>query len=124
MNPLYDLLKKMRHRPALYNGSDSIIKLASFLRGFTYALEHHCSVDTHRFLAEFREWVAKRFSVTISQSWENIILFHSTDDREAMKLFWTLLDEYLAECEQREKKEDKGNGDKENGTEEKRGQRE
>jgi hypothetical protein len=97
MSPIVELLREMRSRPALYIGSDSIIKLASFLRGYSYALDKHFPTKKCRFLESFREWVARRFSVTISQSWENIILFQSVDEKEAMRLFWGLLDEYLAQ---------------------------
>jgi hypothetical protein len=97
MSPIAELLMQMRPRPALYIGGESVVKLAAFLRGYSYALDQHCSMNTHEFLAGFRDWVANRFSVTISQSWENIIQFHSVDDKEAMQLFWKLLDEYLAQ---------------------------
>jgi hypothetical protein len=99
MSPIVDLLRKMRSRPALYIGGDSLVKLAAFLRGYSYALDQHSSMKTHQFLDRFREWVANRFSVTISQSWENIIQFQSADEKEAMQMFWRLLDEYLAQQE-------------------------
>ena len=95
MSPIIDLLMEMRRRPALYIGGDSVVKLAAFLRGYSHALDQHCSMKTHQFLEGFREWVAKHFSVTISQSWENIIQFHSADEKEAMQMFWRLMDEYL-----------------------------
>lgn len=81
----------------MYLGSESVVKLADFLRGYSYALDTHCSTSTHQFLGAFQEWVARRFSVQISQSWENIIRFHSVDEKEAMRLFWELLDEYMAQ---------------------------
>src|SRR5437660_12799947 len=97
MSPIVELLQKMRIRPAMYLGSESVIKLAAFLRGYSYALDKHGARDASRFLQEFRDWVAQRFSVTISQSWENIISFQSVNESEAMQLFWKLLDAYLAE---------------------------
>ncbi len=96
MNPILELLARIRPRPALYIGYESILRLAFFLRGYSCALDEHLALDTHRFLQVFQDWVASRFSVTSSQSWENIILFQCVDEREAMQLFWDLLDKYVA----------------------------
>ena len=82
---------------ALYVGSNSLPKLAAFLRGYEHALRKFGIATDDHFLRHFQEWITKYFSVSISKSWEDIISFHSADDSEAMERFWELLDKYLAE---------------------------
>lgn len=96
MNPILDLLQEMRGRVAMYTGSQSLHELAAFLRGYDYALTKCGRGPTDEFLNEFGNWLRERFNVTISRSWEEIILFHSADENEAMKQFWDLLDVYSA----------------------------
>jgi hypothetical protein len=75
-------------------GSNSVVKLASFLRGYQYALEKNGLGRDGDFLAAFREMTQGRYGVKISKAWEDIIRFQSSDDQEAMDLFWRLFDEY------------------------------
>jgi DNA gyrase/topoisomerase IV subunit B len=96
MSTFIELLNEIRKRPVLYIGSYSLIKLAAFLRGYSHAVDTHCDLKTSEFLRGFGEWIANKFSVTISQSWENIIQFQCADEKDAMNLFWRLMDEYLA----------------------------
>jgi hypothetical protein len=93
MSPILVLLDEMRGRLGMFLGSTSLTKLAAFLRGFEYALYGEKS---DRFLAEFRDWVLRRFQDT-SRSWEEAIICRSNDEHEAVRLFWELLDEYRNE---------------------------
>jgi hypothetical protein len=77
----------------MYVGSNSIVKVAAFLGGFQYALEKLGLGQGDNFLSDIQELVQDRYEVKISQSWENIILFQSSDDNEAMDIFWRLFDE-------------------------------
>ena len=96
MSFVAEQLHWMRVRAPMYVGSNSLYKLAAFLRGYEYAAEKFGGhVDD--FLQGFQDWIRKRFAVTISKAWEDIICFYTSGDDEAMKLFWELLDEYLAE---------------------------
>ncbi len=98
MSAVIELLKEIRNRrPSMYIGKPSVILLAAFLGGYDYALYRHCAIKRDDFFGAFQEWVANRYSVRISQSWENIIQFQCVDEREAMELFWKLLDEFIAE---------------------------
>jgi hypothetical protein len=36
---------------------------------------------------EFQDWVAKRYKIKTSQSWDSILLFFSTDEYNALQLF-------------------------------------
>jgi len=89
-------LNDMRGRLGMYLGTTSLTKLAAFLRGFDYAVEKLRVEDADRFLVEFREWIHQRFQTT-RHSWEETILLHSTDEADAVKRFWELLDEFLKE---------------------------
>src|SRR5437867_3560592 len=95
MSHLLSLLDEMRHRRlAMYLGTTSVTKLAAFLRGYDYALEKHGFEKADPFLAEFRDWIHRRFQMT-SQSWEDVILSRSADEADAVRRFWELLDEFL-----------------------------
>ena len=65
------------------------------MEGYAHALTRFKIAD-NRFSQEFSEWVARRLNVKIAKSWANIIQFHTASDREAMDLFWRLLDKFEA----------------------------
>ena len=83
----------------MYIGTNSIAKLAAFLRGYQYALEQHSLGQDDNFLAALQEMAQSRFGVKISKAWEEILLFHSSDDNEAMDFFWRLYDDYRSRRE-------------------------
>jgi hypothetical protein len=86
----------MRGRLGMYLGTTSITKLAAFLRGYDYALEQSGGAGRDPLLEEFRDWIHRHFQTT-RQSWEETILLHSADEADAVRRFWVLLDEFLAE---------------------------
>jgi hypothetical protein len=94
MHPMIERLEEMRGRVPMYIGSNSIIKLASDLRGYQCALERLGPGRDDDFLAAFQDMTQSRYGVKISKAWEDIILFQSADDHEAMESFWRLFDEY------------------------------
>jgi hypothetical protein len=96
MSPTIELLEEMRGRVPMYIGSNSVAKLASFLRGYQCALEKYGAGRDDDFLANFQEMTQSRYGVKVSKAWEDIILFQSCDDHEAMELFWQLFDDYCA----------------------------
>jgi hypothetical protein len=96
MSPLLTLLNEIREQPvAMYVGSASLLKFADFLRGFDHAIEKLGHQPDH-FLEKFRDWVQAKFN-TSTEGWEHLILRHSSNEVEAIKRFWDLLDEYLQE---------------------------
>jgi hypothetical protein len=96
MSPVLNLLQTIRRQPAMYLGKNSLAKLATFLQGYSFAIKEFGIASNDTFLNEFRDWVQNRFQIRF-RSWDQIIEFHSVDDEEAMKCFWDLLDEFLAE---------------------------
>jgi hypothetical protein len=81
----------------MYVRDASLGRLADFLRGYHLALAQHKVPGDHSVLSGFQVFVAQRYSVKISQSWDNIILFQAAHNNEALEMFWELLDEYLAQ---------------------------
>lgn len=92
----------------MYVGTNSVAKLASFLRGYQYALEKQGLGRDGDFLAAFQEMAQSRYGVKTSKAWEDILLFQSSDDHEAMELFWRLYDDYCSRSQHRDTPE---NGD-------------
>jgi hypothetical protein len=89
---MFCLLDEMRGRLGMFLGTTSLTKLAAFLRGYDYALEK-CGGGSDPFLGGFRDWIQRRYQAT-SRSWENVILDHSADEVDGVRLFWELLDEF------------------------------
>ena len=96
MSPILALLSEMRGRLGMYIGSNSLTRLAAFLRGYDYALFKLGVGEEDPFLVEFRDWIHDRYQ-TSSQTWEDIVLSESADDGDAVKRFWELLDLFLDE---------------------------
>jgi len=94
------LLKEIRERPALHLGIASITLFAEFLRGYKYArkeLKAPPSVE-EKWLEDFQSWLPLRLNVHAKCSWDRVILAFYRDERDALKLFFDLFDEYLAKC--------------------------
>ncbi|HZY86767.1 MAG TPA: hypothetical protein VFE78_18180 [Gemmataceae bacterium] len=98
MGHVLTLLQEMRRRPGMYLGVPSITRLAAYLRGYDHAAERLGGKSPDPFLAEFRDWIHKRFGSN-RQSWEDTILQHSAGEAEAQERFWQLLDEFLTKRE-------------------------
>lgn len=93
---LYELLEKIRKRPALYLGKRSLSHLQVFLDGYTFA-RRQSGISPSQQEEEFglfQEWVEQRFNQAHTQSWTKIILFYSEDESSALQRFFELLDEF------------------------------
>ena len=97
MIELYDLLQRIKERPAMYLGSRSITCLNAFLNGYLGARHDMGVPRTQQEIEfeEFQEWIRKKFRITSSQSWAKIILFYSADEREALDKFFDLFEKFL-----------------------------
>ena len=98
---LYLLLQKIREKPAIYLGENSLEKLHHFMNGYII-----CEVDLGLnnkqddiFWREFQEYIQKSFNINSSQHWTRIISFFSSNEQEAFYKFFELLDEFLKEKE-------------------------
>lgn len=100
MQRLLEVLQLIRHRPAMYIGHRSIWGLGAFLSGYAFAQSQIEDQESDMFLRDFQRWIYKRFEVTGTQGWERIICFYSEDERDALDVFWSLLDEYMCQIAQ------------------------
>ena len=96
---IFELLDKIRNRPGLYLGTNSIERLAAFLNGYYFcrkSFEFPSSKQDQIWFA-FQKWVQKKYSIRTSQSWSQIILFFSIDESEALENFFRHLEEFKNE---------------------------
>jgi hypothetical protein len=99
MNDLYDLLHKIQKRPTVYLGRHSIFNLQAFLDGY-YLARRELGVPLTEQEQEFQvflQWLRERFKVETGQLWASIILFHTTDERSAVDLFFDVFEEFLSQ---------------------------
>ena len=93
---VYELIDRIRPRPALYLGRSSITRLDAFLSGYVAALRDlGVKVGTHPFHG-FHDWVALRLGYYESTSgWCNMLLeAEKRDEEKALNRFFTYLDEF------------------------------
>ncbi len=89
---LYKLLDEIRRRPGMYIGYESPSTLKSFLHGFFY--DKPDQYEWQHFNT-FHDWVAKKFNYTSAISgWAYMIEDQRDDKKEALWLFFELLDEF------------------------------
>jgi len=71
---------------------------SGFLSGYSVAKYELGEQETEqeRDFLEFPEWIRQRFKVQTSQSWANIILFYSEDERKALDNFFDLFEEFIS----------------------------
>ena len=92
---LYQVLDKMRERPALYIGEYSITALYHFVQGFFMA----CDGGTKEVpnFDGFNNFVGKYYGEYTTAGWKNLILSdHFGNEQEALRQFYTLLDAFRA----------------------------
>lgn len=93
------LLKQIRKRTPMYVGEYSLNKLGSFFEGyrealFNYDLNNQCCIIPQ----EFNEFVLKKYKLNPStMGYVRAILQHVSDRKEAVEVFFNLLDEFLEE---------------------------
>ncbi|WP_293067302.1 hypothetical protein [Okeania sp. SIO2B3] len=95
----YELIRKIRKRPALYLGKPSIDHLQVFLDGYTFA-RRELGVplsQEEEYFEKFQEWIESKYNLPDTQSWMKIILFYSADERDALERFFDLFEEFIGE---------------------------
>jgi len=97
MERLFKLLYKIRENPALcFGGRENVSLLKAYIGGY---LAKEWEIDENYrgtfALNGFQEFVQKKYNIISSQSWDRIIDFYSTSDKEAFEKFYKLLDEFL-----------------------------
>jgi len=97
MDNFYDLLEKIKKRPAMYLGRHSIFSLQAFLDGYYFARRELGLPLTEQEseFQEFLQWMRDKFKVETGQLWASILLFHSADERNAVERFFSLFEEFI-----------------------------
>lgn len=96
-NNFYQLLDKIKTRPALYLGKRSICSLPAFLDGYTFAYRQLGIpvTEQEQEFTEFQDWIEKQFNQQSTRSWARIILFYSEDESQALDTFFQLFENFL-----------------------------
>ena len=97
MTDFYQLLQKIEKRPSLYIGKNSIFNLHAFLDGYYFA-RRELNIPLTEQEEEFQHfltWIREKFNIETGQLWSSIILFHSSDESNAIKRFFSLFDEFI-----------------------------
>jgi hypothetical protein len=95
MDNLSDILRKIKNKPSVYLGKPSISCLQAFLSGYNVAqYQLGLPLKQENPLDGFQDWIQKKFNIDSSQSWANIILFFSQDERDALDIFFQLFEEF------------------------------
>ncbi|HBB35666.1 MAG TPA: hypothetical protein DDZ80_10130 [Cyanobacteria bacterium UBA8803] len=98
MNTLFDLLKKIQNKPALYLGNASITNLRMFILGYRFAraeLDITITESESDFYNNFQPWLQNRLSIRTVNAWDKIILLTCINEKAALDYFFQLLDEFL-----------------------------
>lgn len=92
---LYQVLDRIRERPAMWIGEASISALRSFIDGFFIA----CNGGTQEIpdFNGFNDFVGEYYGKYTTPGWKNLILSDSYgNEQEALRIFFDLLDEFRA----------------------------
>lgn len=81
MVDLYDLIRNIQKRPAMYLGQASVSNLRTFLAGYCFARRQLGIPQTpqEKQFSEFPAWIQQKFNLTSNQTWDRIVLFFSQD---------------------------------------------
>lgn len=107
MSGIYEALEKIKSRPGMYIGKPYVSILRHFLVGYQFArdeMETELTEEEIDFYEHFQDWLQQRFNVRTNNSWANIILLFSRDEKDGFDCFFKLLDEF----KQRDKNLDEG----------------
>ncbi|BAY03591.1 hypothetical protein H6G54_03410 [Anabaena cylindrica FACHB-243] len=77
MVDLYDLIRNIQKRPAMYLGRVNITNLRTFIAGYCFARRQMGIPQTaqEQKFSEFQNWMQQKFSIVSHQIWDQIILF-------------------------------------------------
>ena len=94
---VYQKLQEIRKRPGMYLGRNSLELLKSYMDGYMQAYQDIGSNIDLSFFTEFQKYIQEYYNVLTSHNWANIIRFYSTDDRDALELFFVHVDKFNEE---------------------------
>ncbi|WP_025744100.1 hypothetical protein [Aquimarina pacifica] len=91
MSQIVKILNEIKSKPAMYIGRSSIFCLRAYLFGCYRSLPK----EDIEFLNDFQSWIENKYKIDTSHSWADILHFYSTDEQDALKLFFNEFDEFL-----------------------------
>ncbi|WP_166923473.1 hypothetical protein [Flavobacterium poyangense] len=93
MNSIVEIVDKIKQRPAMYIGRNSIFCLKAFLDG--WYLRSSNDVSDSGIMNEFQDRIVKKYDIKSAHSWCDILLFYSQDEGKALELFFNEFEEFL-----------------------------
>lgn len=96
MFDLYDLIRNIQKRPAMYLGKATIANLRTFIAGYSFARRQMQISQTsqEQEFSGFQTWIQQKYNVAYNQTWDQIILFFSKDENTAFEEFFQLFNEF------------------------------
>jgi hypothetical protein len=97
MEPLFELLDKIRNKPGMYIGRASVTELRMFIVGYRFArseLQVQAGEAERDFYENFQPWLQLRLNLRTSNSWDKILMFTVIDEKQAFQNFFQLLEEF------------------------------
>lgn len=92
--PFYNLLEAILTRPHMF-GIEGVDDLGNFIQGYQVAtLTHGIKDKDFDDFGGFTEFVAKKFEITSTHNWANIISFYSSDRRHSLEVFQSELERF------------------------------
>lgn len=90
MLDLYDLIRNIQKRPAMYLGRSTISNLRTFIAGYSFARRQMQipSTSQEQEFSSFQSWIQQKYNVAYNQTWDQIILFFSKDENTAFEEFF------------------------------------
>ena len=93
---LYGLLERIKERPGMYMGKPSITRLSILLTGYGMARSELGLpvTEQEKEFGGFQDWIQERYKITSTHGWDSIILFYSSDEKDAFNRFFELFEKY------------------------------
>lgn len=94
-NSFEEIIEKIRRKPALYLGRNTVSALSAFLDG--WFLRDPESVVDAKMLERYTDWIRCRFGIKENVSWDRLLLLIAIDEHDALNLFFKTFDDFLQE---------------------------
>lgn len=97
MSGVYSILAKIREKPGMYIGRQSVSDLFMFLVGYECRNSELGIDDTEEeddFYGEFQPWLQKKLGITTVSSWSKMIMLYCHSEKAGFEKFFSLLDEF------------------------------
>lgn len=91
-----ELIRKIEKRPGYYLVSPSINHLRVYLDGVRYGMPKQEALDFFKDFSGFQAYIQNKYQVRSSQGWNQIILFYSANEADALNKFFELFSEFSA----------------------------